>query len=195
MPLAIGLLRSASSLLHTRAAATVALIAQSEHCAKMIIGGGGVKPLITLARYGGDEARRNALAALQLIALEKYAHSTILREGGKDLLDGIRSHGAANMRDTAKALQVGVCACAVLRACCLACVAFAVHAVSCMCRFACAVVFCMQASLEGGGGASVAVDSRGRAKLARQTRLQQSKLWTAQGLQGRGVRGVGHHAT
>mmetsp|Transcript_34798 Transcript_34798/g.78927 ORF Transcript_34798/g.78927 Transcript_34798/m.78927 type:complete len:123 (+) Transcript_34798:572-940(+) len=122
----------------------------------MIIGGGGVKPLITLARYGGDEARRNALAALQLIALEKYAHSTILREGGKDLLDGIRSHGAANMRDTAKALQ---------------------------------------ASLEGGGGASVAVDSRGRAKLARQTRLQQSKLWTAQGLQGRGVRGVGHHAT
>lgn len=107
VPHAVRLLSSSLDKEHTAAAALVAALAENPQCSQMLLGSGAVAPLVTLGRYGGDNVRRHALAALEILSLDAYAHESISAAGGKELLNGLSSFGGASMRETAKLMHSG----------------------------------------------------------------------------------------
>lgn len=149
VPRLVALLGSPSAEIGQGAASAVAALVENPQCAKMILGGGAVRALVKLAKYGSDTAQAHALAALQILALDRDAREAIMHAGGAVLADGLRRHrrGAGEhdtgVRTAAEGLSKG-----------------------------------LEGSSEGSGGPKKAVelDARARSKLARQTRLAQSKL-------------------
>lgn len=105
VPHAIRSLRSVLELEQAAAASTLAALAENAQCSTMLMGAGAAAPLVKLATYGGDAARRHSLAALELLALDPYAQEAITAAGGRELLVGLQAYGARNVRSTAKELQ------------------------------------------------------------------------------------------
>lgn len=71
VPSIIRLLSSPVDVIATRAAAATAALVENALASRMFLGAGAVTPLLTLARAGSDLARRHALAALRMLAIDR----------------------------------------------------------------------------------------------------------------------------
>ncbi|KAL1519303.1 hypothetical protein AB1Y20_022830 [Prymnesium parvum] len=104
VPPAVRSLRAADSEEHTAAAALVAALAENAQCGKMLLGAGAARALVALGRHAADGARRHALAALELLAIDGYAREALVDAGGRELLEGLLAFGAESTRSTAESL-------------------------------------------------------------------------------------------
>lgn len=140
VPPLVALLASPHEELHIRAAATTAALAENKQCAKMLLGAGCVPSLLSLGRYGAIEARRYALRALRILAIDADARERIAARDTDGLVAGLARHGPGSLRAAARELQATLAT-----------------------------------------KVSAAVDGRGYAQQARQTRIGQSKVLSREG--------------
>ena len=107
----VPLLAADEESLQMRAASCAAVLAENPACQTKLLKQKVVAPLVELGKYGGDGAKLQSIAALEMLALNNPAAvEAIAAAGGVELIQGLHRVGGPLLKEATETLLGGISA-------------------------------------------------------------------------------------